>query len=369
MKLEFIHALTEAANPRTPHPEDAIFNGSQSAQSSLQGLQSVMQNPGGLTIKWDGFPALIFGKINGRLSIMDKYMFDKGVTAFTPEDWQEYDRNKPSGTLRPDLYQKLENIWAAMSAAVQGTGFYWGDLLYASALTPVQGTYIFKPNLVEYHVPANSALGAVIGQSIGGIVVHQYFSELGAQPQLWDGQGLRSQPGGMAIITPSAGITFTLREPVQLTKAAAASLRTYGTAVDQLFSSVPVSTRDRIKTYFNQKITNQTQLPLHEWLKTNVSGKQYIALAGDDFTGSLFINDGNGHVEESPGYQGLRAIWNSIYALKQNLAEQLEPQVQSIGQYVNGVAAGEGFVFPTPSGLVKIVNRGVFSAGLFAKKK
>jgi hypothetical protein len=70
---------------------------------------------------------------------------------------------------------------------------------------------------------------------------------------------------------------------------------------------------------------------------------------------------------ESPGYVGLKAIWNSIYAFKQHLAKQLASQVQGIEEYVNGQPAGEGFVFPTSTGLVKIVDREVFSAANFAK--
>jgi hypothetical protein len=38
-----------------------------------------------------------------------------------------------------------------------------------------------------------------------------------------------------------------------------------------------------------------------------------------------------------------------------------------VEEYVNGQPAGDGFVFPTPSGLVKIVDREVFSAANFAK--
>ena len=98
-----------------------------------------------------------------------------------------------------------------------------------------------------------------------------------------------------------------------------------------------------------------------------MSQKQYQALAGDDQTGTLFAQDQQGQIVESPGYAGLKAIWNSIYAFKQSLAKQLAPQVQGIEEYVNNQPAGEGFVFPTPSGLVKIVDREVFSAANFAK--
>lgn len=367
MILDFIHLLNESKSPRTPHPEDAILSGVAAATAALQGLQAVIANPGGLTIKWDGFPALIFGRTpEGKLAVMDKYMFDKGVLATSPTEWEAYDRQKASGTTRPDLYAKLAAIWPALDAAVQAPGFYWGDLLYSSPLTPIKGVFVFKPNLVEYHVPANTALGKLINGTTGGIVVHQYFSEVGANPQLWNGRGLVNNPGGIAIIQPSAGIRFSLKDPVQLTKAASLAIKKYGNAVDQMLATMPQSVKDRIKTWFNQRITGQTKQELHDWLKTNVSDKQYQQLVGEEFQGVLFTNN-NGKVSESAGYTGLKAIWNAVYAVKQNLAQQLEPQVQGMGQYVNGQPAGEGFVFPTPQGLVKIVNRGLFSSALFAK--
>ena len=110
-----------------------------------------------------------------------------------------------------------------------------------------------------------------------------------------------------------------------------------------------------------------TDQELHDWMKGNVSSKQYNALVGDDYTGSLFTTDGEGQVHESQGYAGLKAIWNSIYAYKLNLVQQLEQQVQGVQQSVNGQAGGEGFVFPSPDGLIKLVNRVQFSRALFNK--
>jgi hypothetical protein len=45
----------------------------------------------------------------------------------------------------------------------------------------------------------------------------------------------------------------------------------------------------------------------------------------------------------------------------------LDSQIEGFGQFVNNQPAGEGFVFPTPQGLVKIVDRAGFSAANFAK--
>ncbi len=183
----------------------------------------------------------------------------------------------------------------------------------------------------------------------------------------WNGAGLKNIPGGVAIISPTANNKFTLKTPVQQEKAATAALTKYGAVVDELLAPLPQTTRDKIKTYFNKKITGQTNQELHDWLQTQISGKQYNYLVGPNYEGVLFVQDKNGEIAESPGYVGLKTIFNTMYAYKQNLAVQLASQVKGIKELVNGQPAGEGFIYPTPQGLVKIVDRQVFSAANFAK--
>jgi len=368
MLLEFLDYIKESITGRTPHPEDAIFINSSFARQQINGLKSVIANPSNLTIKWDGYPAIIFGRLeNGKLGMADKYMFDRGVLVTTPEEWQQYDAQKAKGGLRGTLYDAAAQLWPGLNAATKEPGFYWADLMYVGKLIPQQGVYSFKPNLVEYQVDVNTPLGKLIANSVGGIVVHQYFKNVGDTPVQWNGRGLQNIPGGVAIISPTANNKFTLKTPVQQQKAAETALAKYGQVVDELLGSLPQTTRDKIKTYFNKRITGQTNQELHDWLQTQISVKQFNYLVGADYNGVLFAQDKQGEIVESPGYTGLKTIWNAIYAFKQNLAQQLETQVVGIKEYINGQPAGEGFIFPTPNGLVKIVNREVFSAANFAK--
>jgi hypothetical protein len=71
MKLDFLNdILMEQRTGAQPHPEDSIFDGSAAAQQALSSLLYVIKNPGTVTIKWDGFPALIFGRLpDGRFTI------------------------------------------------------------------------------------------------------------------------------------------------------------------------------------------------------------------------------------------------------------------------------------------------------------
>lgn len=368
MLLEFIQDITESITGRTPHPEDAIFAGSAAALQQVASLKSVVANPSSITIKWDGYPAIIFGRLpDGHLGMADKYMFDKGVLVRSPDEWMQYDSQKTAGGLRGSLYEAAAVLWPGLNAAVQSPGFFWADLMYSTKLVPQNGVYSFKPNLVEYRVNTNSPLGKTIGNSKAGVVVHQYFKQIGAVPTQWNGQGLKNVPGGVAIISPTAGNRYRLKLPVPQERAAEAAIARYGSAVDELLATLPKTVKDKIKTYFNKFITGQTTQPLHTWLQTQISAKQYNILVGENNSGTLFVKAENGEVTESPGYIGLQEIWSTVYALKQNLAEQLQSQTQGIQEFINGQPAGEGFIFPTPQGLTKIVDRRVFSASLFAK--
>ena len=361
MKLEFIDSiLTEvaAAPARTPHPEDAIFDGSQAAQGMVDALAYVIKTPNSLTIKWDGFPALIFGRTPaGQLTVMDKYMFDKPHGEVTsPQDWIKYDQDR--GKDRSDLYQRIASIWPGLDQAVGNVpGYFWGDLLWSQPLKPVKGNYVFKPNVVEYHIPVNSGLGQQIKGRVGGIVVHTYLANKNSPPQPWNGKGLKLD-GPVAILTPSANIKFTLNDPVQVHKNAATMVKRYATVADKFLSGLDDKGRQALKQYANKRVTGQTNQEIADWLVgANFSQKLKKFLIGENQGGYLYRNE--------KGLQAVFNIWNAIYEFKSNLATQLEQQVQGLGQYVNGQSAGEGFVFSTPKGPIKLVQRGVFSQALF----
>jgi len=164
----------------------------------------------------------------------------------------------------------------------------------------------------------------------------------------------------VAILTPTAGITFSLKNPVRLVADAEKAVAQGGPLADKFLAGLDGVAREAIKTYMNKKITKQTQEDLPEWLMNyKISAKQKKALVGDNQGGYLY--------RDSRGLAALFAVWNAIYRLKDNLAQQLEPQVKGFEQWTGGQQAGEGFVFPTSQGLIKLVNRAGFGAAHFNK--
>jgi hypothetical protein len=355
VELNFIQTLFEAGEgPRIPHPEDSIFAGTDAAQKMIAALQEVIANPGAGSIKWDGGIALFFGyDPTGQFFINDKYM-PEGFYAHSPADWQKYDTEmKKSRVARTDLYPQLAAIWEGMKASVTEKSVFKGDLMWTGELQPVQGKFVFKPTTVEYRVPVNSALGKLFAGKAGGIVVHQ---KDGAP---WDGKSGLQNAGNVAIISPKAGVTFTLKNPVKLVNDAkkAASNK----AIDEFLAGLAGVVKSSMQTYMNKKITKQTNEPIDKWLEKALSKKQYELVV----TGA---NGNDGYImQNSAGLTALFAAWNAIYVLKDNLCQQLEPQVQGFEQWTGGQQAGEGFVFPTSQGLIKLVNRAGFGAAHFNK--
>lgn len=344
--------LAEAApsNPRIPHPEDAIFISQAEAAKYVQALESAIKNDSDISIKWDGGIALFFGTSpEGKFYINDKYM-PEGFYAYSPEDWERYDTQvKKSKKARPDLYKKIAMIWEGLREDVLDNGVYKGDLMaVGSELEPQNGNFVLKPTTVVYSIPVNSELGKIIQGKVGVIVVHQ---RNGAP---WDGKTGLANKGNVAILPPKAGLSFKLKSPSGLVNGAKNAVNKEGKIAEQFLQGMDNTARSAIQTYFNKKITNQTNEDLLPWLENNVSKKQYQIL-------STYIP------ENADGIKALEHVWNSIYALKENLVLQLENQVTGFNQVTGGEKGGEGFVVPSSVGLIKLVNRKLFGGAHFNK--
>lgn len=348
----YIDFLVEAAEgPRIPHPEDSVFQGSAAATQYLSGLEQAISYPQDISIKWDGAIALYFGRDStGKFFLADKYMPAKGVYPHNPNEWVQYDQSR--GANRNDLYAKINLIWPGLEAAVGNSkGTFKGDLMFTGPLQPVQGKFIFKPVTVEYHVPVNSELGKLITGRRALIVVHEFNGSM------WNGKGLESN-SEVAIISPTLGIKFRLRSPARQLSQVKSMLSKYSNQLDIFLGGISKVGKEALLKYCVHTAIGKTKSPLAEWLRTNVSGKQYELLIGADNNGYL--------IENNQMLQVTFNLWRAIAALKDNLAQQLEQQVQGFEQYVNGNPQGEGFVVQTSSGLIKLVQRAGFSAAHFA---
>jgi hypothetical protein len=361
MKLfEFVQFLTEGA--RTPHPEDFIFSGSDSAIDAINGIVSAVERPQTVTIKWDGSPAVVFGRrtSDGAFTMNYKeYIGAPGGQVTTAQELLDFYVKNGKNV---DVARKLASAFNAIGSIVSPTfrGFVQGDLMWTEALEPQDGKFVFKPNPygVTYKVPVDSDVGKKIAGRPVGIAVHSIGTDIENNKET-PLVGRRSMNGleGLApstqyctVFTGNMGITFRLKRPVKIENAARAAVKKFASlGGDDFLNSLTGASKSALQTYYNRKVTGQSVDG--NWLQSKLSRPQFATFVAK---------------ENKPIVQALDAVYGAITALKMAVLAELEPQVGAIEQYVGDVPKGEGFNIDTPSGFIKLVNRGVFSAANFA---
>lgn len=371
-KVDAISTVITEDKGHLDHPEDLVFlGGSQGASRAVQAMVDTVSNPEKITIKWDGYPALIFGRgSDGRFSIMDKHMFNKkdlsGRQVFSPEQFVQYDQAR--GVDRSDLHQLIAQIWSGLEKSDRSKGYYWSDLLFKQPLQEKNGLYTFKanPNGITYTVDANSELGNFLKGKNSGVVVHQYIAPDALttdQAVPLDGTiGKLKNNSDVAILPAKMPVTPKLKINATLLKKAQATIQKYGPAVEKLMTTAP-----QARNTFNQLFTVYIN-------KRIVAGNLNDLLAGFmDFVQTRPMTDKmrekiNQHLEANKdGLVGAFSIWVAIYNLKMNVVEQLNKAAQTApvkGYLQDGTQTQEGFV----SHGLKFVDRMGFSRQNLAAK-
>lgn len=366
-KLETIDVLPlNEDKGHLDHPEDLVFLGDiTGANRAVDAIAKTVTNPKTVTIKWDGYPALIFGRdTNGKFSIMDKHMFNKkdgtGRQVYSPEEFRKYDLAR--GVDRSDLHRLIAEIWSGLEKASNGTkGYYWGDLLFSKPLADSNGLYTFKanPNGITYTVDITSDTGKLMKGKTAGIAVHQYIAPEApntdsAMPL--DGTiGQLKNNSDVAIIPSKMPITPSLKLDQKLLTKTKQDILKYGQAVDQLMNSAP-----QARNTFNQLFTVYIN-------KRIVGGNLNDLLSGFmEFVASRPMTDKmkakiDEHLQaNTEGLIGAFTIWMDIYNLKMNVVEQLNKAAEASpvkGYLQDGTQTQEGFV----SNGLKFVDRMGFS--------
>lgn len=351
-KIQDLNLITEAKG-HLDHPEDAIFiGGSSYANTALKAIENTVNNPKLITIKWDGYPALIFGRgSNGKFAIMDKHMFNKkdgvGRTAYSPKMFRQYDSAR--GVDRGQLYNVIDNIWAGLSKEDQGYGYYWGDLLFSQPLQEQNGLFKFRanPNGITYTVDANSEIGNLIKNKVAGIAVHQYIPVAAASTD--DAVSLNGTIGQLKNSSNVAIVPSAMPNPpmVKLNQSLFAkcqqALQNYGAGVDKLLAA-PTGTKSVFNSnlftvFINRKVVsgNLTNLvgDFVEFLKT----RPMSDVIREKILEHLRFN--------KKELAGAFLIWSEFYKLKMNVVSQLDKASKSSpvkGYLESGQETHEGFV-------------------------
>ena len=358
------------------HPEDKIWtDGIAGAKDALDGLRKMSTGKELTTIKWDGFPALIFGRdADGRLIITDKHMFDKkdeaGIVR-SPEEFQQYDVNR--GANRNDLWEKINILWPLLEQIIPKgfKGFYWGDLLYTGKLTPSNGYFVFKPNTVTYKVKADSQVGKNIAGSSAGIAVHGFIPGIGQQDHPLNGLG--GLPAGGAPVWFATGEMPTPKVTIDKAALTAAqnAISKYDSDVHKFLTELTAIKAKGLlglgTKYINSKITQGSLTDLfdgfYDYLNMNLSGAMNKKLLGDTPGSGWLYNEGK------TGMYGMFAIWTALYNLKLNVKRQIDAQQANndVQAYTGEDPGHEGYVVGGGKDKFKLIDRLGFSKENFNK--
>lgn len=358
--------LNEGA--RIQHAEDIVFwEGAKGASRALQSLINLEK--GGhtdVTVKWDGSPAIIFGRDeDGDFVLTDKSGFTaKGYDgkSKSAKELKNMFLNRSGGKNRDNpeyvaFADKMANIFDEYERAVPEDfrGFFKGDLLYFNTPPLKDGDYVFKPNVVEYRVDADSDLGKRIGASTSGVVIHRQVSADGTEGPLQDadifqGNDVLVVPPVTAQAAPKvddAGIK-KLKATISKNAAAIDDLLDPATLTEQKMKDLP----DIFYTYTNSKVDTGLEnlgKDFTQWLTSSkVSPAKQKKVVE-------YIQ------QHKQGFDALWEVVTTIQQVKDDIIRQLDQQDIPVKQSMAGEQGGEGYVLAHPEGDIKLVPRQTFS--------
>ena len=344
------------------HLEDLVFRkGTRGAKEALAIVKAASEQPSTTTVKWDGKPAVVFGRKpdTGEFVLTDGSGFEaRGYDglATSPEMMAKIQNQR--GGDRSGIIQLYTTLWPVLKAALPNNfrGYVKGDLLYMDTPPLEAGNYVFQPNTVQYRIPAKSSLGQRIGNSRIGVAMHSMYADAGDPRQPLSRVRFNDVPG-LLLIEPIAGKQMTA-DP-GLVKQVNSLIRSKGAAIDTLFNPAELKAQQITDLarlcvdYINARIRtgnfDNLLSGFGDWLQTKVTPRKF-----------------NNIVEylKSPGSNtdGLAAaftIFVLLHELKLDILRQLD--LRDPGH--------EGWVMATPAGYAKAVNRFDFTARNIAQNQ
>jgi hypothetical protein len=366
--------LNEGA--RIDHAEDIIFwEGSKGAIRALESLKKMEE--GGhenVTVKWDGSPAIIFGRdANGEFILSDKSGFvAKGYDGKnkTGDAIQKMFMARPGAKNDPEGYGQLasnmKDIFDEYQKAMPKDfrGFLQGDLLYFNTPELIDGKFVFTPNIVTYKVDANSDLGKKIAQSKTGVVVHKiidFDGNVSVVPPNFEMQGTE------VLIFPSVTVSKPASIDDEDINSVKALVSKHAQAIDTLLDSgklLELKMKDLptiFYTYLNSKVDTGLEALGDDFMQW-MQGSKISAVKQKRIAEHLSAN--------AQGFNAMWAIITGIMQIKDKIIGQFDSHdadvTAEIGKHgpVDSTAhgqGGEGYVLTHPQGDIKLVPRAYFT--------
>ena len=349
--------IFEAASARIEHIEDLVFErGTRGVREALEIIMHAAEDTKKTTtVKWDGKPAIVWGrKPTGEFVLTDKSGFGaKGYDGLATSPDQIARIMNQRGGERGALIAIYQKLFPLLRAATPENfrGYIQGDLLYTETPPEVTGTYVFKPNFVEYKIPASSKLGQRIGTSQVGIAAHTRYKTVDASAEPIHHINL-DPVNGLLIIEPTVKDIKNVVPNKKLIQQLKQVVNSNARAIDGLFNpgelrAAGITDLPQLcKRYINSRIMSDYDNLLPDfgaWLKNNVTPRKFANIVE-------YLQSPRSNMD---GISAAFTAFLLLHEIKTDMLEQLDRQQP--GQ--------EGWVLATPAGRAKLVNRFGFSAG------
>lgn len=354
--IDHISNLSEGA--RIDHVEDLVlWQGSKGIDKSIATLKSLEHSPQATTIKWDGKPAVIFGRnAEGEFILTDKSGFgaktyDGKVTS--PDALFKMLAGR-KGDNRQAYAEYMRNLWPYFEGATPKDfrGYVHGDLLYGQTPKEEKGKITFQPNTTAYHVNPRSAIGKKIAQSKAGVVLHAKINLDGTTEKV-DANNFMS--GELLVMPPQ-----TVQQPADVDVPALDELESYAskfrTGIDNMLN-VPA----------DLKVSDFAKI-IYAYINASTKTGNLGNIGLDDFVGWLQTSKVSVPKQQriieylqkhNKSFAGMFEIISGIQKVKNQIIDQLDKRGADITATTDGNPGGEGYVVGSD---VKLVNRSGFSA-------
>jgi len=360
--------LTEGA--RIAHAEDlVIYEGSAGALRAIANIEELTKSKDTLSIKWDGRPAVVFGRDNeGTFILTDKSGFTaKGYNGLY-KSAKEFIEQKRSKGGDEGYLAKIAQVWPIIESSVPPNyrGFILGDMMWFPGELKDNGKrYVFTPNTVTYEVDKSSDIGHRVGQGKAGIAVHTFYSAPNAEGQpLKDTAGLNVN-SQLCVLGPEIKNEAPLQQDKNKAKQLAQFVKKNAKSIDGFLDQSVLSELkmtglpDVLYTYVNAMVKTRDLSMLTErflpWVQSNPKMSKVMVQKVSDYA--------------RQNQAGLKAIFDTFDAityLKLDVLHQLDSHEGPVIAHIAGQRGGEGYVNTDPGGNIKFVNRLGFSQANFA---
>jgi hypothetical protein len=366
------------------HPEDLIISqGTAGARRVVKELSGLSKSTETVTVKWDGFPALVFGRDkSGALVFMDKHMYDKvakGKMDFI--SIRAYDEDR--GATRASLWSAEDALRPLLEDVVPSVKdqYYMGDLMWVGTPTIKDGYYIFKPNTVEYRVKIDAtpdrgnSLGDKIARSAGGIAIHTFISGLGNGDQPLVGMKGLNENGGITFLVgemsdkPKVSVNKTLlKNTNDVINSNEAAVEKFIKEITDMKGKAVITAMGPFITRMLEEDNIQSDIVPRflDFLKERLNEAAQAKFIGANNDGWLYQDSGG-----APGLLGIWQMWAAVTDLKIHIKQQIDSQQggSEVIAITNGASAHEGYVFGAGKDKLKLIDRLGFSAANFARHK